>query len=60
MRTFEEFEKEIDSLAESLNSNKLEGADYRAYLHGVWKAKAYELYCTLNDVNKLIEKHFGK
>lgn len=60
MKTFEEFQQEIDAVAESLNNNELKGAEYRSFRQGVWMAKAYELYRELNDVKELIEKHFGK
>lgn len=59
MKTFEEFKKEIDEAAESLNNNELKGAEYRSFRHGVWTAKAYELYRELNDIKDLIEKHFS-
>lgn len=59
MKTFEEFKKEVDEAAESLNNNELKGAEYRSFRHGVWMAKAYELYRELNDVKDLIEKHFS-
>lgn len=59
MKTFEEFKKEIDEAAESLNNNKLKGAEYRSFRHGVWMVKAYELYRELNEVKDLMEKHFS-